>query len=58
MTNAPILPSLPSLEFVQARFEQAEEYWNLARRAKKKAERAAYEDMARECIDRIRFALH
>ncbi len=55
MTNLLIRPPP---EEVQARFEQAEEYWKRARTATKKAERAAYEDMARECIARIRPALH
>jgi hypothetical protein len=48
----------PSPEEVQARFEQAEEYWKRSRTATEKAERAAYEDMARECIASIRLALH
>jgi hypothetical protein len=47
-----------SPEDVQARFEQAEEYWTRARLAKRKAEQTAYEDMARECIASIRPALH
>jgi len=55
MTN---MPARPSPEEVQARFEQAEEYWNRARVARQKAEQAAYEDMARECIASIRPSLH
>ena len=55
MTNVPIRPSP---EEVQAQFEQAEEYWKRAGVARRKAERAAYEDMARECIAIIRPALH
>jgi hypothetical protein len=55
MTSAPIRP-LP--DEVQAQFERAEEYWKKARVAKRKAEQAAYEDMARECIASIRPALH
>ena len=55
MTDIPIRLSP---EDVQAQFEQAEEYWTRARLAKRKAEQAAYEDMARECIASIRPALH
>ena len=50
--------TVPSPDDVQAQFERAKEYWNRAKVAKRKAEQAAYEDMARECIDRIRSALH
>ena len=52
------MPIHPSSEDVQAQFERAEEYWKRARAASRKAEQAAYEDMARECIARIRPALH
>jgi hypothetical protein len=55
MTNVLIRPSP---EEVQAQFEQAEKYWKRARVATEKAERAAYEDMARECIASVRPALH
>jgi len=48
----------PSPEDVQAQFERAEEYWRMASVATRKAEQAAYEDMARECIASIRPALH
>ena len=50
--------TVPSPDDVQAQFERAKEYWNRAKVAKRKAEQAAYEDMARECIDRVRSALH
>ena len=49
--------TVPSPDDVQAQFERAEEYWKRARAARKKAEQAAYEDMARECIASIRPAL-
>jgi hypothetical protein len=52
------MPIRPSPEEVQAQFERAEDFWKRARVARKKAEQAAYEDMARECIASIRPALH
>jgi len=53
-----VIVNVRPVEAVQAQFEQAETYWKLAAKAKRKAAKVAFEDMARECIDKIRGALH
>ena len=50
--------TLPPPELVELHFEEAERYWKEATVAREQAERAAYEDMARQRIDLIRHALH